>query len=89
MFIELPNTSGIADTSIVGIVVNILNWVISFSAVVSVVMIIVSGYQFMFAGGDERRTKRATSSLISAILGMILVFIAPLVIQFIIDKFLE
>ena len=88
MFVELPNITGIVDVDLIDFIINLINWIISFSAVVSVVMIIASGYQFMFAGGDEKKTKKAFSSLLSAILGMILVFIAPLVIQFVIDKFL-
>ncbi len=88
MLIDLPSITWVSDMGLIDFIINLINWIIGFSAVVSVVMIIASGYQFMFAGGDDKKTKKAVSSLLSAILGMILVFIAPLVIQFVIDKFL-
>lgn len=69
-------------------IISLINWLIGFAAVLAVVMIIVSGFQFITAFGDEKKIQKATSSLIFAIVGMVLVFIAPLVIQFIIDNFL-
>ncbi len=70
------------------IILEIINWLINFAAVLSVIMIIVSGFQYIFSFGDEKKVGRATSSLVFAIVGMILAFIAPLVIQFILDNFL-
>lgn len=88
MEIQIPNVVGIENMGFVGIVANLINWVINFSAVVSVIMVVTFGYHLIFAGGDEKKTKKAYESLLLAILGMVLVFITPLVIQFIIDKFL-
>jgi len=51
-------------------------------------MIIVSGFQYVISFGDEKKISKATSSLVFAIVGMVLVFIAPLIIQFILDNFL-
>ncbi len=88
MEIQIPNVVGVENMSFVYIVVNLINWVINFFAVVSVIMVVTFGYLLMFTGGDEEKTKKASESLLLAILGMVLVFITPLVIQFIIDKFL-
>jgi len=88
MFIDTSNIIGTTGMDFPELIINIINWLIGFAAVLSVVMIIVSGFQFVISFGDEKKISKATSSLIFAIVGMILVFIAPLIIQFVLDNFL-
>ena len=88
MLVEIPNIEGVSNITLLELVVNILNWVIAFSAVLSVVMIISAGFQYITSMGDEEKIGKATSTLIFAIVGMVLVFIAPLVIQYVVDNFL-
>jgi len=88
MLVALSNIEGVSNITLLELVVNILNWVIAFSAVLSVVMIISAGFQYITSIGDEEKIGKATSTLIFAILGMVLVFIAPLVIQYVVDNFL-
>ncbi len=88
MFIDTSNIIGgdIPDLSV--FIINVINWLIGFAAVLSVVMIIVSGFQYIVSFGDQKKIGKATSSLIFSIIGLILVFISPLVIQFVINNFL-
>lgn len=88
MFIETSKIIGIAGNNLPEFIVNTINWFIGFAAVLSVVMIIVSGFQFVTSFGDQKKISKATSSLIFAIVGMVLVFVAPLIIQFVLDNFL-
>lgn len=88
MFIDTSNIIGVQNTELSVFVIDLINWFIGFAAVLSVVMIIVSGFQYIVSFGDEKKIGKATSSLIFAIIGMILVFIAPIVIQFVLDNFL-
>lgn len=88
MFVDTSNIIGSTDTELSVLIVNIINWLIGFAAVLSVIMIIVSGFQYVVSFGDEKKIGKATSSLIFSIIGLILVFISPLVIQFVIDNFL-
>ena len=88
MFIDTTNIIGTTGMDFPELIINIINWLIGFAAVLSVVMIIVSGFQFVISFGDEKKISKATSSLIFAIVGMILVFIAPLIIQFVLNNFL-
>jgi hypothetical protein len=88
MFIDTSNIIGTTGTDFPSLIINIINWLIGFAAVLSVVMIIVSGFQFVISFGDEKKISKAVSSLVFAIVGMVLVFIAPLIIQFVLDNFL-
>lgn len=62
---------------------SVLSLAISLSAIVTVVSLIISGFKFMISGGDEEKIKSAQKSLIFSILGLILVFLSPTVIQFV------
>ena len=89
MQVELSNIEGVSNVTLLELVVNILNWVIAFSAVLSVVMVISAGFQYITSMGNEEKIGKATSTLIFAIIGMVIVFIAPLLIQYVIDNFLS
>lgn len=78
----------ISATDFASFIVEMLNWAINFAAVLAVIMIIVSGFQYITSMGDDKKIAAASRSLIFSLLGMILVFIAPSVIQFVIDNFL-
>ena len=88
MFIDISNIQGVNDVELAQFVVDIINWLIGFAAVLSVVMIISSGFQYIFSFGDTKRIGKATSSLIFALVGLVLVFLAPTIIQFVLNNFL-
>ncbi len=88
MFVDISNIQGVNDVELAQFVVDIINWLIGFAAVLSVVMIISSGFQYIFSFGDSKRIGRATSSLIFALVGLVLVFLAPTIIQFVLNNFL-
>lgn len=88
MFVDISHIQGINNVQLIQFIINTINWIIQFSAVLSVIMIISAGFQYIFSFGDEKKLGKATSSLIFAIIGMILVFMAPSVIQFVLDNFL-
>jgi hypothetical protein len=64
----------------------IVNFAVSFSVVLAVIALIVAGFRFILAIGDQDKVGVATKSLIFALIGLILVFIAPTIIEFIIHK---
>lgn len=89
MLVDVSHIQNINNVGLIQFIINIINWIIQLSAVLSVIMIIAAGFQYIFSLGDEKKLKKATSSLIFAIIGMILVFIAPSVIQYVLDNFLS
>ena len=58
-------------------ILDLINFAISVSVVLAVVALIVAGFKYILAMGDEKKTEDATKSLIYAIVGLVIVFIAP------------
>lgn len=77
-----------ADGTLKDFITKIINWAIGFSAVVAVVMIIFAGFKYITAAGDENKISSATKTLTYAIVGLVVCFIAVLLVNFVI-KFLE
>jgi len=69
-------------------IVTILNWFIGAAALVCVVMIIVGGYSYMTAGGDESKVKDASKTLTNAIIGLVICFIAVILVNYVLENFL-
>ncbi len=73
---------------IAGIVVNILNFFVGASAVVAVGLIVYAGITYMSAGGSPDNVKKARNILTAALVGMSIVFLARMLISFILTTFL-
>jgi hypothetical protein len=62
-----------------------INFFVYFSAFVAVVLIVVAGYGFMTSAGDPEKVKKAQGTLTAAIVGMIIVFMARMIVGFVLD----
>ena len=58
------------------IVVSIINWVLGILALIAVVMILVGGFKWMTAGGNEEKVEGAKKLLIAAIIGLVIILAA-------------
>ena len=70
-------------SSLEAFIINLVNMAIAFSIIVAVVALIIAGFKYILAMGDEEKIGEATKSLIFALVGLVIVFIAPLVVQYI------
>lgn len=84
-FLPDPHTGA---GSLQQIIKTVLNFAIGFAVVVCVVVLIVAGYSYMTAAGDENKIQKATTSLTWAIVGLILCFVAVLLVRFVGEKVL-
>ncbi len=66
----------------------VLNFVIGFSAIVAVIMIIYGGYTYIMSGGDSEKISKGGKMITAAVVGMVIVFLAKLIITFILNEFL-
>ncbi|HKR82323.1 MAG TPA: pilin [Candidatus Saccharimonadales bacterium] len=64
-------------------VVNILTIIIGAAAVI---MIIVGGFKYITSGGDSSKSASARTTIISAIIGLAIVALAQVIVQFVISK---
>jgi hypothetical protein len=77
-----------SERTVEQLVVDVLNWMIGAAAVICVVMLIVGGYSYMTAGGDEQKVGKATKTLTNAIIGLAICFIAVMLVNFVLKNFL-
>lgn len=73
---------------IVGFITDLLNFLVGASAVVAVGLIIYAGITYMTAGGDPDNVKKASNILTAAIIGLCIVFLARVLIEFVLNTFL-
>lgn len=60
-----------------------------FVAIVAVLYLIMSGFRYIMAGGDEKKAAAARASIQNAIIGLIVAFIAFLIVKFVLINFLD
>jgi type IV secretory pathway VirB2 component (pilin) len=64
-------------------VLQIVNVAISFSIVIAIVALIIAGFKYILAMGNEEKIGSATKSLVFALVGLVIVFVAPLLVEYI------
>ncbi|MHC1716624.1 MAG: hypothetical protein AB9915_01860 [Candidatus Dojkabacteria bacterium] len=88
MFVDLStlNNSGYSD--LIDFISVALNLAISFSVIVAVISLIISGFKFILSLGDEKKIGEASRALAFSLIGLVLVFLSPTIIEFIIKEIL-
>jgi len=71
------------------LIVNVLNIAIGAAAVICVVMLIVAGYSYITASGDETKIEKATKTLTNSIIGLVICFVAVLLVNFVLKNVLD
>lgn len=67
----------------------LINWGIGIAALVCVVMLIFAGYTYITASGEEEKIQKATKTLTWAIVGLVVCFIAVILVQFVLKNVLD
>lgn len=77
--------SGLGTADIRVIVANIIRLVLSFIGIIMVIMIIWGGFLWLTAGGSDEQTSKAKSTLINAIIGLIIILAANSIVTYLIN----
>ena len=89
MVVDLSPLVGTSYENLQEFLYFLINYAITISAIVAVVSLIISGFKYILSFGDEKKIKAATSSIIYSLIGLVLVFVAPVVIKFVINTLLK
>jgi hypothetical protein len=73
-------------TTVVRRIINILSIIIG---IVAVIMIMVAGFKYITANGDSGNLSSAKTTLIYAIVGLVVVALAQFIVKFVLDKVLR
>lgn len=88
MFLDLDILNNTGHGDLIGFVFFIVSFAISFSVLIAVISLVITGFKYIFSMGDEEKIKEATKSLTFSLLGLIIVFLSPALIEFIINEIL-
>lgn len=80
---DTANQSGPTVDRTVGLVVNILSFVVGVAAVI---MIIIGGFKYIIASGDSGNIKSAKDTILYAIIGLVIVALAQVVVRFVLNN---
>lgn len=71
------------------LVTTLLNFAIGAGALAAVAMLIFAGFMYITANGDETKIGKATKTLTFAIVGLVVCFIAVMLVNFVLTTFLN
>lgn len=71
---------------VVGRVVGLINSAILFSSLVAVGIIVYGAYMFITSAGDADKAESGANAIKNGIIGMIIVFLAGVIVRFVMDK---
>lgn len=74
---------GLGEADLKETVLNILNLVLGLLSLVAVIMIIIGGFTWLTAGGNEEKVDRAKKIISAAVIGLIIVLLAWAVVIFV------
>jgi len=69
-----------------GVVTTILNYFSIIVGLIAVVMLIFGGLKFITSGGDSGKAASARTTIVSAVIGLVIVALAQIIVQFVLDK---
>ena len=81
---DMENKSIAGEGGLISILINFLLWTVG---VLSVVMIIFSGFRYITSAGDAAKTKSAQTALTYSIVGLIVAVLAWVIVKMILRQF--
>lgn len=77
---------GNADGRVRGLLSTIVGILSAVVGIAAVIMIIISGFKYVTAGGDSNNISSAKNTLIYAIVGLIIVALAQFIVNFVLEQ---
>jgi len=78
-----------AETDLKTTITNVVQWALGFLALIAVIMIIIGGFMWMTAGGNEERVEKAKKMISAAVIGLIIILLAWAIVIFVIGVIQE
>jgi len=82
----LQNKSKLGDNDPATIAYGIINWALIFLGIITLVMIIIAGFMWMFAAGEEEKIKKAQDILKGALVGLVLILASYGIASYVFSK---
>lgn len=79
----VASTAGMGDVSLGYIVAKIIQIVLSLLSIIFLILLIIAGFRWMTANGNDEAVKKATSSIKSSVIGLVIVLSAYAITYFV------
>jgi hypothetical protein len=85
----IENTPIKPEADLVGIIFRAIQYILAFLGVVAVVVILIGGFMWMTAGGNDEKVGKAKKILIQGLIGLVIVLLAFAIATFVIQRLNE
>lgn len=73
----IPDNTGVFEsTNLIDTIGIVIQWALGFIGIVVFLIFLFAGFEYATAGGDSSKTEKATGRMVSAIIGLIIIFFA-------------
>ncbi len=80
---------GLGDAGVKEIVNNIISIILGFLGLIAVILILIGGFLWMTAGGNEDRVKKGRQYIINGVIGLIIILAAYAIASFVITNLVD
>lgn len=64
------------------VMVRVTYWIVAIAAAVAFIYLVVSGIQYITAGGDSEKATKARTGILNAIIGIVVIALAWIIVSF-------
>ena len=83
------NTIALGEGDIRETAGNIINVALGFLGIIAVIIVLIGGFKWMIAGGDETKTKEARGWIVSGIIGLAIILSGWAITSFVIGQLIN
>lgn len=79
---KIPGQGGSAKLTFSEVVGDVVTWVLAIVTIIAFVYLIISGVNYITAGGDAEKATKARTGILNAIIGIIVVVLSYFILRF-------
>jgi len=83
--IELPNSTGLGTRDIKDTITQVLNVLLGFLGIIAVIIILLGGFKWMTAMGEEEKVGEAKKLISAGIVGLVVILAAYAIAKYVIE----
>lgn len=76
-------TPATSVNDVVGLIIDIFSWIVG---VVSVIMVIFGGFQYVTSAGDSAKAAKGRQTILFALVGLVIVALAQVIVVFVLNS---
>ncbi len=70
-----------AGTSVTGLITTVINWMLALAGLIAVFFLIIGGFRYIAAGGNEEAAEKGRTTVINAIIGIVIIVLSYVIVN--------